>query len=396
MPRQSKGARLYLKPAELAKDGSVRKQSTWIIRDGSSVVGTSCAALDREGAERALADYIASKYSPDREKGRIAAGVLVTEVLKLYQDEVVPSHARPQKTDERLLQLAEWWRDKTLAEVTGKTCRAYVAWRVGQPWKSARPESTGNPARLVTAAGARRELEDLRAAVNYHRKEGYCREVVEVTLPDRSPPADRWLTRSEAARLIWACWRHREIQKGMPTAKRPLRHLARFILVGLYTGTRASAICSAALTVRDGAGHVDLDKGVLYRRRNGRAETNKRQPPARLPPRLLAHMRRWAQDRGDNTISRQFVIEYRGKQVVEINKGFSAAVALAGLGPEVTPHVLRHTAATWLMQGGADLWDAAGFLGMSVAMLERVYGHHHPDHQSSAVEAITAKPRRQA
>jgi hypothetical protein len=32
------------------------------------------------------------------------------------------------------------------------------------------------------------------------------------------------------------------------------------------------------------------------------------------------------------------------------------------------------------MQAGADKWEAAGFLGMSVEMLDRVYGHHHPDY----------------
>jgi len=40
------------------------------------------------------------------------------------------------------------------------------------------------------------------------------------------------------------------------------------------------------------------------------------------------------------------------------------------------------------MQNGADLWDAAGFLGMTVATLERVYGHHHPDHQASVRDAF--------
>jgi hypothetical protein len=34
------------------------------------------------------------------------------------------------------------------------------------------------------------------------------------------------------------------------TGKRPLRHIARFILIGLYTGTRAGAIASA-LPYRD-------------------------------------------------------------------------------------------------------------------------------------------------
>jgi hypothetical protein len=32
------------------------------------------------------------------------------------------------------------------------------------------------------------------------------------------------------------------------------------------------------------------------------------------------------------------------------------------------------------MQAGVDKWEAAGFLGMSVEMLDRVYGHHHPDY----------------
>ncbi len=43
-----------------------------------------------------------------------------------------------------------------------------------------------------------------------------------------------------------------------------------------------------------GRGHVDLEQGVFYRRAIGRRKTKKRQPPVKLPPRLLAHMRRWA------------------------------------------------------------------------------------------------------
>jgi hypothetical protein len=37
---------------------------------------------------------------------------------------------------------------------------------------------------------------------------------------------------------------------------------------------------------------------------------------------------------------------------------------------------------------------AAGFLGMSVETLDRVYGHHHPDYLSDAAEAIGRKPNR--
>ena len=59
-----------------------------------------------------------------------------------------------------------------------------------------------------------------------------------------------------------------------------------------------------------------------------------------------------------------------------------------GLGADVTPHVLRHTCATWLMQKGVNLWDAAGFLGMTVQQLEATYGHHHPDYQCDAAAAL--------
>lgn len=71
---------------------------------------------------------------------------------------------------------------------------------------------------------------------------------------------------------------------------------------------------------------------------------------------------------------------------------FKHAVTLAKLGPGVSPHTLRHTAATWLMQNGTDPWQAAGYLGMSVETLLRVYGHHHPDHLKDAVAKMTAKP----
>ncbi len=67
---------------------------------------------------------------------------------------------------------------------------------------------------------------------------------------------------------------------------------------------------------------------------------------------------------------------------------------LAGLpseGGKIVPHTLRHTAATWLMQRGVSLWQAAGYLGMSPEILDRVYGHHSPDYLKGAASAITSK-----
>ena len=212
-------------------------------------------------------------------------------------------------------------------------------------------------------------------------------------------PRDRWLTRSEIAKLLWACWKHREIQtrhrgrdKGqkLPTEKRPLRHLARFILIGVYTGTRAGAIASASPVRAEGRSFVDLDQGIFYRLATGRRATNKRQPPAPLPVRLLAHLRRW-QRLG---LAGSHFVEFNGKPVKSVKTGFAKAVALAQLAKgsgKVVPHTLRHTAATWLMQRGVPAWEAAGYLGMSTQMIERVYGHHSPEHLRNAADAITGK-----
>ena len=125
-----------------------------------------------------------------------------------------------------------------------------------------------------------------------------------------------------------------------------------------------------------------MTNAVFYRRPAGRRETSKRQPPVPLPPGLLAHLRPWKRR------SQRFAVEWNGAPVASIDKAFRHVVADAGLSQHVTPHTLRHTAATWLMQAGVDLWEAAGFLGMTVEMLSQRYGHHHPAHLERAKAAF--------
>jgi hypothetical protein len=50
------------------------------------------------------------------------------------------------------------------------------------------------------------------------------------------------------------------------TDRRPLRYVAGFVLIGLYTGTRAGAIASASPYAEPGRSYVDLERGIFYRK----------------------------------------------------------------------------------------------------------------------------------
>jgi integrase len=378
MPRQAKSARLWWRSDRVdPQTGRLTAKGTWIILDHGKHYATGCARDEVGRAEELLAAHIGTKYRPER-RLRDIEHIAIADVLAVYVDDKREGQANKAKFDERMTRLNAWWGQKALAAVTGDNCRAYAATR-------------GTP------GGARRDLEDLRAAINHHAKEGLHRGIVGVWLPPKGKPRDRWLTRSEAAKLLWYCWRARETQrrwrgpnkgKTLPTTKRPLQHVARFILLGLYTGTRAAAIAAASPYRAEGRSFVDLDRGIFYRLADGKAATNKRQPPVPLPPPLLDHMRRW-QRKG---IATSHFVEFNGKPIQSVTTGFRTAVTGAKLDGNVTPHTLRHTAATWLMQNGVPIWEAAGFLGMSPEMVERTYGHHHPDHLK--VAALGFRPKR--
>ena len=379
MPRRKQPPRLWLRPARKGSGGT-RARAVWVVLDGGRHVATGCVAGEDQKAQEFLAAYINEKYSPER-RVRDIESIDVADVLSVYDEDCRARQANKVKFDERLLRLVQYWGGKMLSEVTGVNCRAYTKFR----------GSNG---------GARRDLEDLRAAINHHSKEGFHRGNVRVTLPEKGLPRERWLDRSEAAKLIWACWRYRETQtvhigalKGQKvvTSKRPLRHVAKFILIGLYTGTRAGAIATASPYRAEGKSFVDLEAGIFNRLAVGKRANTKRQTPVPLPNRLLAHLRRWAR----LGIAKSHFVEWNGRAVSSVKTGFRSAVRIAGLDltvGNVTPHTLRHTAATWLMQRGAPMWQAAGFLGMSEKTLRDTYGHHHPDFLREAADAIASRP----
>jgi integrase len=278
--------------------------------------------------------------------------VLVADVLADYAEERGPHTQAQWRINAAVRALVPLWTGKTVAEINRETCRKYVI------------------ARARSAGTARRELGVLRAAVNHAHRSGRLTRVVPVDLPQSAEPRDRWLTRKEAAALLRSSLR--EPRVGL--------HLPLFILIGLFSGQRKAAILSLRWSQVDLYGSrpwIDFNSP-------GERRSTKRRARQPIPRKLLAHLRR-ARARGSDL---GFVINENGARLKDIKRSFSSACQRAGL-KDVTPHVLRHTCATLLMQRGVPLWEAAGYLKMTPETLQRVYGHHHPDFLRGAAAALS-------
>jgi integrase len=364
VPRRAKGPRLWLRPARPGR------LATWIVKDGPRQRGTGLGiSASQNEKDAALRVYLTEKHTEHATTGaRDPSRILIDDVLALYVRDRAEKQARPDSLVGRVQFLREFWGGRTLDQVSGKTCREYADQR-----------STEN--------AARRELEDLRAAINYHRREGLHDKIVSVFMPDKPEARERWLTRQEAAALIRSAWRYRELHNWRSADRHTRRHVARFMVVARYMGSRASVICSASIEPQRPAGKawIDLSSGMFYGRPVGQRETKKRRQRVRVPLPLLAHLRRW-RARGQ-----RYVVEWYGNPVKRIHRAHAAAVRDAGLGADVHPHIWRHTVATWLMQAGADPWETAGYLAMSVQTLLAVYGHHHPERAASVHGALAKR-----
>ena len=214
--------------------------------------------------------------------------------------------------------------------------------------------------RPVKPSSVRRELKSQQAAINHWHRESPLAAVPKVTLPDEGEHRERVLERKEVAAMLRAARK----------LKQP--HVARFILIGLYTGTRHNAILKLQWTNALAGGSVDLDRGIIYRRGSAERDTSKRRPPVKVGRRMLAHLTRWSKE--SNTCEN--VIHYYGRPMRKMKRAWAHVVREAGLGPEVTPHTLRHTCTSWLLWQGLSIWEVGGIIGADASTVERIYGHH--------------------
>lgn len=248
---------MWLRKARRDRRGRITHPAVYVIRDGRFQESTGCGRDDRDGAERQLEIYLNSKHLSTAKKGvRDPDQIPVADVLAQYGADIAPSHSRPKETAQRIDRLLGFFGNKMLTEINGDLCRSFMAVR-------------------TTPTAARNDLETLRAAINHHRQEGHCDKIVSVVLPEKPLGRERWCTRSEAAKLLLSAWRFRERQREKPTDRRTRRHVAKFILVALYTGSGlAQYVRPLWIRRRAGDGSTSIEvSSTGVRKANGRRKS---------------------------------------------------------------------------------------------------------------------------
>ena len=351
MSNPSKGPRLWLRKRK-------GREPVYIIRGiGPREISTGIGPDDSAGAHQAFADYLATHFRPNTGQRDLAA-ITVAEVLKLYGLDIAPTKASAATIGYHMKALLPFWGEKTLADVKGNTCRSYLKSR-NKDGLSLTPYSGPSLNHSVKPSTVRRELKTLQAAINHWHRESPLAAVPKVTLPPEGERRERVLERSEVAAMLRAARRLK------------LNHVARFILIGVYTGTRHNAILRLRWTPAIVGGHIDVARSILYRRGSGEKDTSKRRPPVGIRRSLANHVARWRRN-----AECDFVIAFQGQSILKMKRAWAHVVREAGLGRDVTPHVLRHTAASWLLWQGHTIWDVAGVIGADASTVQKVYGHH--------------------
>lgn len=341
MPRPQKGPQLRPNP---------KRQGTFYIYWTDERTGRSREHSTGTGDPGRAAEYFAqwlARRGPAPWTGpRRAAETKIIDVMAIYAREHVAGHVVSKETAAyAIATLARWWGDATCDAVKPETCRAYVRERKAAP------------------ASAARELTVLRAALGYAHKNGKLIDLPFVELPPRPPGRERWLTRDEAAGLLRA-------SRKDPQAR---GHLPLFILLALTTGARPAALFDLKWT------QIDFDRDRIDFNPPGRARTTKRRPIISIPRRL-----RWFLLRAHARASSPYVLSFRGRKLKGVRRAFRMARERAGLGTDVIPYTMRHSAGTWLAQAGVDLWTIAGWLGHSMARTTELYAHHSPEYLRAA------------
>ena len=209
----------------------------------------------------------------------------------------------------------------------------------------------------VAVATINRELVLLSAAINeYNRRFGTSIPNPASGMKMREPEGRvRWITHEEADRLIASA----------------APHIADFITLGLFTGMRRREMMELEWK------RVDFAQALILLEAQHTKTKRRRAIPIhdKAEVALRNCKARWPES--------PLVFDGIG----DFKKGFAGACRRAGI-TDFTPHDMRHTFASWLVQQGVELYAVQQLLGHSTIKLTERYAHLSPKTLADAVKKL--------
>lgn len=308
-------------------------RGTWyaVRREGGITRRASLRTKDRDVAARALKDLTID-----------VPGKLIEQIVPAY----ITDKKEQGKRSWRSMQTA--WRalKPTFGhlrpdQVTRLLCRSYA---------KARRKGGVNDGTIIKDLGV------LKAALGWAK----VAHLADFDMPLTPPPRDRYLTRDEVELLAQAA------ETG---------HIELFVRLAWATAGRASAVLELTWD------RVDFERGQI------RLATGEGGRKGRATVPMTDSLRK-ALLTAYSARTSDFVIEWGGKQVHSIAKGFRRATERAKL-EDVSPHVLRHSAAVRMVEEGVDMYKVAQFLGHTDPRVTfRIYARFRPHHLADAAAAL--------
>jgi integrase len=206
------------------------------------------------------------------------------------------------------------------------------------------------------------ELGHLRMVLLWAGKHGLIDNVPAIERPSKPEPKTDYLTRDEARALIDA-------------AKAP--HIALAIRLMVGTGARNEAAMQLTWD------RVDFERRIIQLRNPFDRARRKGRATVPMNDALFAVLE--TARKGALT---PFVIEWAGEPVRSIKRGLKKAGEAAGR-PDVSPHMLRHSAAVWLAEDGHSMHEIAQFLGHDdVKTTTKIYARFSPTHLRKLADSL--------
>jgi len=297
----------------------------------NKVLRKSLGTKDYEEAQRRFADFLELENSGDG----FINGILnywIQEKRGIASHEtscmVIEKHLRP------------FFKSYRPDQITKAKCREYIDLK--------RKEG-------LSDWSIRRQITILKGACNLHDKYTPAR----FEMPPEGLPRDRVLTKEEFLKVLEAC---------------ETPHIRLFLILAITTAGRMSAILELTWD------RVDFERGFI------KLATTEHVIKGRATIPINKRCRE-ALEEAFELRTTNHVIEYNGAPIRNVKTAFRGISRKTGI--KITAHVLRHTAAVWMVRARIPLETVSKYLGhTSTKVTYKHYAHHSPDYLAEAAEAL--------